>query len=862
MHPHVPLFRLATVLGIASLTIGGFAQTPPPKPPEQKPAETKPADAKPAQPAKPPKPGEPKPYKEVITAEAKTEKGLFTVHRIDDKVYFEIPTAMYDRDMLWQTEIAQTGGGAGFGGTHVGEKVIRWSRHNNTIFMRSISYAMRGDGKTAIQRAVDDTNVAPIIAFFPVLAEGENKSAVIDVTRFYADDGGPVPAGAAIGGGADPSRSYVERIKAFPTNIEGHSVITFNRGNGAVTTTAHYSLVLLPEHPMQGRYFDSRVGYFTTPFADYGSNEHRVVDREYVTRYRLVKKDPTAKISDPVQPLVYYVSREVPEKWRKYVKMAIEDWQPAFEQAGFSHAIIAKDAPTEQEDPNWDPEDARYSVIRWVAQPVENAMGPNVHDPRSGEILSAHVIVWHDVEKLAEQWYFVQCADLDPRAQKLPIPDELMGQILRYIICHEVGHTLGLRHNHKASSSYTVAQLRDKAFTEKYGDEASIMDYGRFNYVAQPGDNARLIPLLGPYDKFAIEWGYTPIPGATNPEAEKSALDLIAARQLRDPMLRFGGEDRIAGVDPTVQTEDLGSDPIDATAYGLKNIDRIVPLLIPATTKFGDDYSQLGDIYGQLINQRFTELMHVAKLVGGVVEARYHAGRGDAVFTPVPKEEQQRAVRFLLANAFTTPKSLLIPSILNRIEFTGATDQVLAEQTVMLNILLNEARMRRMEENEVMAKQPVYTVSQLMADLQNGIWSELNTPAPTIDLYRRNLQRVYLKSLQPRLAGSSASQSDFRPIAAGSLRALQAKVDVALTRTKDTATLLHLRDCKTQIENILNPKFAEAGNNAGNYYMPYFLHFEENLPEAHTPSFECDLFSEKVWLKNLIQAGLSVSEQK
>ena len=390
------ILRLSALPVLVALSLASAAQPPAPKPPSPTPptpipapAPTKP-DAKPGDKpaeAKPPalKPGEPKPYKDVITAEAKTEKGVFTVHRIDEKVYFEIPTSMYDKDMLWQTEIAQTGGGAGFGGTHVGEKVIRFSRHKNSIFIRSISWDIRGDGKTAIQKAVDITNVSPIIASLPIEAEGEGKAAVVNVTQFYVNDQSPVPAGPAIGGGADANRSYIERIKAFPLNIEAHVLVTFNRGANPITTVVHHSLVMLPEKPMSPRYYDSRVGYFTEEYSDYGSSEHRVVDRELIARYRLEKKDPKARISDPVKPIVYYVSREVPDEWRNYIHQAIEDWQPAFEQAGFSHAIIAKDAPSETEDPNWDPEDARYSVIRWVAQPVEKltAMGPHLHDPRT-----------------------------------------------------------------------------------------------------------------------------------------------------------------------------------------------------------------------------------------------------------------------------------------------------------------------------------------------------------------------------------------------------------------------------------------------------------------------------------------------
>ena len=852
---------LLAILAVGILSTGAFAQqptTPPTTPPV---AGAKPADTK-AEPAKPPvKTGEPKPYKDVITAEAKSDKGLFTVHRIDEKVYFEIPTKMLGREMLWQTEIAQTGGGAGYGGSAAGHKVIQWTRRNNTVYLRGVSYAMRGDGKTAIQKAVDASNVSPILLSFQVEAEGPDKAPVIEVTKLYAGDAGPVPAGPALGGAVDASRSFVDRIKSFPENIEGRATLTVTRPRGAVTGTAHHSLILLPEKPMQGRYEDSRVGYFTESFSDFSSGEHRVKDRAFVARYHLEKRDPTAALSDPVKPIVYYISREVPEQWRPYIKRAIEDWQPAFEQAGFSHAILAKDAPTEAEDPTWDPEDVRHSVIRWAALPIENAIGPHVSDPRSGEILSAHVIIWHDALKLAEQWYWVQCACLDKKAATLPLPDPLMGDLIHYIVEHEVGHTLGLRHNHKGSSSYTVAQLRSKTFTEKFGDEASVMDYGRFNYVAQPGDDARLIPMLGPYDKFAIEWGYTPIAGATTPAAEKIALDAIAARQATDLTLRFGGEDMVAMSDPTVQTEDLSDDPIAATTYGLKNIDRNVNLLVNATTRFGEDYSLLDDMYDGLLNQRQTELFHVAKLVGGVVETRYQAGRGGDVFRPVPREKQQAAVKFLLANAFTTPKTLLLPDILNRIEPSGLMSRVLSGQTAMLSILLSDARLRRMQDKEAMLAGQSYTVSQLVNDLQGGIWSELDASAPAVDIYRRNLQRGYLQVLKPRLSTDMAAQTGLRPIVSTSLRALEAKLNVALGKTKDPTTAMHLRDCKNEIENILNPKFAPAASTPSFLsFFSIFQHFEERLPEAQKPDINCNLMSSSNWLKAILhpEAGPEV----
>jgi hypothetical protein len=810
---------LLIALSLTAMQVG--AQTPAPtKPGDSKapPAATKPADAKPT----PPKPGALKPYNEIITAEAKSEPGVFTVHHVGEKYYFEIPPDLLNREMLWATEIAQLPAGFGYGGTAAGNRVVRWTRRNNKVYLRNVSYQIRADGDGGIHRAVEAASLEPIILAFDVETEGKDKAPVIDVTRLYATDIPEFsPKGRLGGTGLDPARSYIEKVKAFPTNIETRSVMTYTLGGpspggpfgggsrsnvNSVTAMIHFSLVLLPAKPMAPRYYDSRVGYFTESFEDYGSNENRVVPRQYIARYRLEKKDPTARLSEPVKPIVYYIGREVPEEWRPYLKQAVEDWNAAFETAGFKNAIICKDAPTLEQDPDWDEEDARYSVIRWAPMAVENAMGPHIHDPRSGEIISAHIIVWHDVLKLAQTWYFTQCADLDPRAQKLPLPQSLMGELLRYVVCHEVGHTLGLRHNHKASSSYTCAQLRDPKFTAEYGDEASIMDYGRFNYVAQPGDNARLIPKIGPYDLFAIEWGYVALPDAKGPEAEKPALDAIAARQVSNPMLRFGGEDLPSQTDPSVQMEDLGSDPIEATTYGLKNISRISQMLIPATTKYGEDYDMLKDMYTALDRQRLTELMHVLKLVGGVVETDYHAGRGDVVYAPVPKAQQARAVRFLIANAFATPKDLLQPAVLNRIEPYGVTDRVLSEQRIFLGSLLNETRVRRMLDNQALAGNAAYTPMQMISDVQGGVWSELMQTQPNIDLYRRNLQRAYLQLAKPILVGDTTAQSELRPILTHALTDLARTLDRAIAKTRDTATLNHLRDCRTQVERILHPK--------------------------------------------------------
>jgi hypothetical protein len=588
-----------------------------------------------------------------------------------------------------------------------------------------------------------------------------------------------------------------------------------------------------------GRHFDSRVGYFTSAFEDYATEHGWMKHRQYIARYRLEKKDPKADVSETVKPILFYLSREVPEKWRPYLKKGVEDWQPAFEKAGFKGAIICKDAPTEREDPNWDPEDARYSVIRWVADPTQNAMGPHVHDPRSGEVISAHIIFWHDIVKLVQMWYFIQCGASDPRITTFPLPREIIGECLRYVACHEVGHTLGLRHNHRASQAFTIKQLRDPAFCDKHGTVSSIMSYGRFNYVAQPEDKVKcFVPKIGAYDVFAIEWGYRPIASAKTPEAERSILDGWAARQLKEPWLRFGGEDGPSTVDPTVLTNNISDDRIEAAALGLKNLDRVLDKLVPATTRQGEDYTLLQEGYQAALLHRTIWLSAVAKQVGGVVENRVLGGRGAEAFSRVPREQQQKAVKFLIDNAFSTPKSLLNPAIVNRIKYAGVADEIMGQQKSMLSSLLSGQRIRMLMDAEVLSSGlPVsgnklgpdkpYSAMQLITDVQDGVWSELKQSQPSVEVMRRALQRAYLDHIKSELApktdagadrpiprrgggfptGASGTQgTDFRAIARASLQTLAKQIENALPRAEDAMTRVHLLDCQREVKLILNPK--------------------------------------------------------
>ncbi|WP_259068754.1 zinc-dependent metalloprotease [Mucilaginibacter sp. X4EP1] len=779
-----------------------------------------------------------KKFSDVIPAKTKVDKGLFNTYKVDGKYYFEIPDSLLNREMLMVTRLAKTPADVKvsnqqYGGEESNDQVWKWERHDKQIFIKVPSYSIRADSTSDMYRSVKNSNLDAILASFDIKAFNKDTTGVvIDVTDFYNGDI------AAIGisdelkkaykvSGLDNSRSYIDTIKSFPINIEARVLKTYRAAesptdntNAAVTFELNTSMLLLPKMAMKARLSDDRVGFFGQHQTDYGTDAQKAEVTAYIHRWKLEPKDEAAyargELVEPKKQIVFYIDPATPKKWVPYLIQGVNDWNVAFETAGFKNAIVGKEAPTAKEDPDFSTEDARYSVIRYFASDVENAYGPHISDPRTGEILESHVGWYHNVMELLRNWYFVQTAASNADARHAKFTDEQMGELIRFVSSHEVGHTLGLPHNFGSSYAYPVDSLRSKSFTDKHGTAPSIMDYARFNYIAQPGDGVtHFYPQIGEYDKWAIKWGYSWFPGNKSAKQEKELLDAWVKEKAGNPLYYYGRQG--TSLDPRLQSEDLGDNAMKAGTYGIANLKRILPNIETWTYQKGEGYADLSEIYLEVLTQYQRYMGHVVTNIGGMNENFKTYDQTGAVYDFVSKSRQKEAVLFFNQQLFSTPLWLIDSHELSKFDNGLMLTRIKGVQTNTLANILAPWRLARMYDNETKNGLGAYTVADLFTDLRTGIFVN-GKP----DAFKRNLQRGYVEDLKSLLnddltrvyPGITPAQlasfgltpinivlSDIRPMVRAELKL----IDARLPKGGDAITAAHYADLHLRIKEALNP---------------------------------------------------------
>jgi hypothetical protein len=805
---------------------------------------------------------EPKPYNKVIDTTAVTQVGLITVHKMDNKYLFEIPDSILGSEIMTITRYSKTPAGGGiFGGEEINRQVVRWEKGlNNNVLLRSVTYViMSPDQDKPLAQAVKNSTSDPIIGNYDVLAYKKDESGKItgyvldlsttfdaDVQTFSLD---PIKKQLLNIQTFQKDKSFLSKVSSFPINTEIRSVKTFTTtppkintaptpkigidlpsalDAGVITLELNTSMILLPKTPMRKREFDARVGYFANQYDVFEEESQKSETKVFAVRWRLEPKTPedaqkqkSGELIEPLKPIVYYIDPATPDKWKKYIKQGIDDWQVAFEAAGWKNAIRGEYWP--ENDPTMSLEDARFSVLRYFAAEIQNAYGPNVHDPRSGEILESHIGWYHNIMSLLRNWYLIQTAAVDPAARVKKFDDKLMGELIRFVSSHEVGHTLGLRHNMGASSATPVEKLRDKEFQAINGHTSSIMDYARFNYVAQPEDDVKdLFPKIGDYDKWAIKWGYSYFQDANTEKEEKVILNEMTKEAYKNNRLWFGTE--TSPYDPRYQTEDIGDNAMRASEYGIKNLKRILPNLLEWSSEKGESYSELDELYGALTGQFRRYMGHVTKNVGGIYDSPKTYDMTGNQFTVVPKSIQKDAVLFLNTQLFNTPKWLLDQNVLSKINPENGVEAIKAMQDATLSSLMAGDRMVRLLEASAASKDN-YSVDELITDLNKGIFSELKSNS-AIDMYRRNLQKLYVDKMIELLKPGSTTvravpvgvsygfssrkvnlaQTDLPSIARGQLINLRTDIKLSASKMTDRMSKYHALDLISRITLGLDPK--------------------------------------------------------
>ncbi len=785
-----------------------------------------------------------KPFSDVVPDTAETDAGLITTHRVKDKLFFEIPDSLFGREILMVSRVSQAQSDLAYGGEKANTQVIRWERRDDDLLLRVASYEKTANPQDPVFEAVQNSSFEPILKSFSIEAYNEDTTGVvINATDLYTSDvsslGLPKEAREEYGvTRLDEDRTYLSGVESFPKNTDVETILTYDAQNppsseqtSTISVEMNYSMVLLPSESMQPRLCDQRIGYFSIERINYSSPEQQAAEECFVTRWRLEPSDLEAyrngELVEPKEPIVYYVDPATPEKWRSYVAQGIEDWQEAFRQAGFKNAIVAR-TPAEV-DSTFDPDDIRYSTVRWFASEIPNAYGPHVHDPRSGEILESDIGMYHNIQSLLRNWYFVQTAAVNPEARARNFDTEVMGTLIQFVVAHEVGHTLGLPHNWGSSHAVPVDSLRSPSYTSTHGTAPSIMDYARFNYVAQPGDGIeKFTPEIGVYDRWSIQWGYQPLPDEGDAEQQAQVLDDMILEHADDPRY-FYGRQTLDPVDPRSQREDLGRNAVAAGSLGVANLKRIVPNLVRWTRKDGENYEELEELYGEVVTQWQRYLGHATRHVGGVYETFKTYEQDGPVYEPVPAVQQREAVRFLNDQAFRTPEWLVEADVLRRFEASGALNRIREAQVSTLDLLLQPERMARLLEAEAVSDNP-YSLGAMLEHVRDGVWQELQDGTP-IDPYRRNLQRGYLERMAHLMTAEveaenvpdwaedymvqtpvDVSQSDIRAHVRNELTTLRGQVEQALRQVDDYRTGIHLEDVLVRIDQALDPDAEEESS--------------------------------------------------